>query len=158
MAVANQDGELQLYRDRFSNLKHLIAKPSSGASSLTVRAVKLDNFLPRISNRQIDFVKIDIEGSEGFALEGMVDTISQSDTSSILTEYNPKRLHTAGYGGDRYLRKLATLEFELIDIRDRSVGRGPATVEQLIEKYPSDYPGYTNLLCRRKPQQTEEAR
>jgi len=69
MAVANQDGQLQLYPDKFSNLEHLIAKPSSGPSSLTVRAVKLDNFLPRISNQRVDFVKIDIEGSEGFALE-----------------------------------------------------------------------------------------
>ena len=41
------------------------------------RAIKLDDLLKKLNIDHIDFIKMDIEGSETFALEGMVETLKK---------------------------------------------------------------------------------
>lgn len=149
MAVTDRDSELPLYRDKFNNLDHRIIKPPIAGSSIMVRAVRLDTFLPQVSDRQINFVKMDIQGSEGLALKGMVRLVSQMKTVYILTEYWPTALNQSGYGAERYLRKLIALGYEIYDISTKSDLSHPATVDELIKRYPLESAGQTNLLCRR---------
>ena len=57
---------------------------------------------------------MDIQGSEGWALEGMKALIKGSKTIQILTEYEPQRLDQSGYGGVNFLLQLEELGFELM--------------------------------------------
>lgn len=149
LAVADRDAELPLYQDKFSNLDHRLFKPSSESASVMVKAVKLDSFLPQILDRRIDFVKMDIQGAEGLALEGMKGLVAQSSTVTILAEYWPKGLDQSGYGGANFLRQLTSLGFEFLDLGDENNRFKQATVEELTLRYPAGLPGHTNLLCRR---------
>ena len=67
-----------------------------GMSSITsqfqywhpTRAITLDNLLKRLSIKNVDFIKMDIEGAELFALEGMKETLKDVKGVAIAA-YHP---------------------------------------------------------------------
>jgi FkbM family methyltransferase len=148
-AVSDHDSELQLFRDRFNNLDHRTVSQAKGEEVVVVKGVRLDDFLPTVLDREIDFIKMDIQGSEGWALEGMKNLVRQSNSIQILTEYWPTGLDQARYGSDKYLRQLSNMGFELIDVGEEINGFVSVTVEELASRYPKNLLGHTNLLCRR---------
>lgn len=152
MAVSNEDQELLLYRSRFRNLDHRIVKFNASSEAVSVRAVKLDSFLPELLDRDISFIKMDIQGAEGLALEGMRRIILESSSLHLFTEYWPAGLEQTGYGGDRYLESLSTLGFELIDLREMGEDGSlpdPISIAELRRMYPPSFTGHTNILCNR---------
>ncbi|MCD4803668.1 MAG: FkbM family methyltransferase [Anaerolineales bacterium] len=148
LGVSDQNEELVLCRDPFNNLDHRVLKSDVKDNIENVRVVKLDDFLQEHSARPIDFIKMDIQGSEGWALEGMKELIKDSKTIQILTEYEPQRLDQSGYGGVNFLLQLEKMGFELIDIDQNFSAYKPISLEELTQKYPEGYSGHTNLLCR----------
>jgi FkbM family methyltransferase len=85
---------------------HLIdARGVSGGGDF-VQSVPLDELfggLPRL-----DFVKLDIEGHEPAALEGMWQLLTRH-RPVVLTEFNPRCLDVQRQDGTTYLRRLLTL-------------------------------------------------
>ena len=57
-----------------------------------VTLTQLNNFYPYLSDKNIALIKIDIEGSEGNALEGGIDLIKKIKVPYILIEYTPSYL------------------------------------------------------------------
>ncbi len=69
----------------------------SGASSpLRVRTTTADAFFAARGWPRIDLIKMDIEGSEGVALEGMADLSSRNPELRIVIEFNPSAMRRAG--------------------------------------------------------------
>jgi hypothetical protein len=93
---------------------------------------------------------MDIQGSEGWALEGMKRLIINSKNISILTEYWPLGLDQIGYGGSNYIQQLKDLGFELFDVGDQEVNLAPITINDLMQKYPDGFSGHTNIFCKRR--------
>lgn len=54
-----------------------------------VTLTQLNNFYPYLSDKHIALIKIDVEGSEGDALEGGIDLIKKYHVPFILVEYTP---------------------------------------------------------------------
>lgn len=54
-----------------------------------VTLTKLKNFIPYLQDKNIALIKIDIEGSEGNALEGGIDLIEKYHVPFILMEFTP---------------------------------------------------------------------
>jgi FkbM family methyltransferase len=87
--------------DKETLLKFPLAATSSGHNSLIrkdlpikgyeeVKQIKLDDFLPDLGIEKIDFLKIDIEGYEYFALKGAEKLIKNSPNLWLFIEYSPK--------------------------------------------------------------------
>lgn len=150
LGLSDENSILYLARDQFNNLDHRVLKSAQSDDTVEIEVKILDDFYPTISNRNIDFVKMDIQGSEGWALEGMKNLISDSKGLSILTEYWPLGLHQNGYGGINYILQLKTLGFDLFDVGDGENNIVSITVDEILVKYPDDYSGHTNILCQRK--------
>ncbi len=117
--------------------------------STPVRSVRLDSLLAESLDRPIDFVKLDIQGAEGWALEGMTTLIDNSTSVQIVTEYWPAGLEQIGYGATRYLKYLSALGFRLYDLKQNGSRLVESSAEQLAQWYPAHFNGHTNLLCRR---------
>ncbi|MBZ5603449.1 MAG: FkbM family methyltransferase [Acidobacteriia bacterium] len=82
-----------------------------GATPVTVR--RLDDVLPR--ERKIDVVKMDVEGYELFALEGMRNRV-QADRPAIVCEFHSAALNRHGPGtAARLLAELAALNYEVFE-------------------------------------------
>lgn len=57
-----------------------------------VSLTKLSNFIPYLSNKNIALIKIDIEGSEGNAIEGGIEIITKFHVPFIIFEFSPTYL------------------------------------------------------------------
>lgn len=92
-----------------------------------VESITLDSLeIPRL-----DFIKMDIDGSEPEALKGMVKTIERSLNLKMVIEYYPK-----------YIESLGNKPKDMMDFLDRYF---------TYERIKGDYgQGYWNYFCRRK--------
>ncbi len=112
-------------------------------SKLTVDCIAIDDFL---GGDKIDVVKMDIEGAEVQALEGMCETIQTSRDLTLFIELNPKCLKQFGYEATDLIASLCDLGFRvgLIDeIREEIV---PLTSSLLAAVY-EDSLWRGNLYC-----------
>ncbi len=81
------------------------------AEALSVPAVRLDDVLK--DGPPIDFLKMDIEGGEPFALDGMGELIARSPGLRMVLEFAPSFLTVAGRDPREYLEGLRSKGFAL---------------------------------------------
>jgi FkbM family methyltransferase len=111
MAVSDHAGMIEFSpRGPFGH----IATAATNLPSIRVRTITVDDLLTELGWQHVDFVKMDIEGSELAALRGMKGLLSRPDAPPILYECNsytlgfyastPTELKIAleGYGYRRY--------------------------------------------------------
>lgn len=87
-AVFNKARELLLYQTQCWATSALT--PSKHISTVKVQVVTLDDFLS--DEHHIDFVKMDMDGSEPLAIQGMAQLIQRSPGLRVLAEYDPDNL------------------------------------------------------------------
>src|SRR5207237_678248 len=105
-AVADAGGRLPLYLAGENKGDHrLFDSPGESRDSVAVEVVQLDEYLAD-HPREIDFVKIDIQGSEGGALEGMASLLERSRDVELLVEFWPDGLRTFGTDPEEFLESL----------------------------------------------------
>jgi hypothetical protein len=91
----------------------------------------------------VDFIKIDIEGSEFAALEGMRELIQRNPRIQIVMEYNMANLHRSGVTRDALITILQELGFHKGYVIERGMKpfrivselpRSHATYDMLFKK------------------------
>lgn len=99
-AAWSSDRTLALKRSRHP-ARHSVTKPGpfSPDSNLPCRGIAIDG-IPTCDSRPktLDFVKVDVEGAELAAMNGMRRTVGDNPTLLALVEYSPR--HFARYGYD----------------------------------------------------------
>jgi hypothetical protein len=99
----------------------------------------------------VDFVKIDVQGSEGVALDGMAGLLSRCPRVKVLVEFWPAGLQRAGYGVERVLGRLGMMGFRCYEIDEVGLAIRRADPRRLLERYPASSEDFTNLLCVKAP-------
>jgi len=87
-AVSNKAGEFLLYQTKSWAANALT--PTGHVGTVKVQVITLDEFLS--NEGHIDFVKMDMDGSEPLAIIGMSQLIQQSPGLRVLAEYQPGNL------------------------------------------------------------------
>jgi FkbM family methyltransferase len=146
-AVSNENAEITLYLDRFNNLDHTIFESSDYRNAVSISAVRLDDFFEE--DLHVDFIKMDIQGAEGLALEGMKSLLDRNKQIKILTEFWPTGLSKAGIQPERFLTNLKNMGFILFDLKKEGKTK-EATPEDLIGIYLQKSNEHTNILCVRE--------
>ncbi len=121
----------------------------SGPSSFDVERIVLDDFLADYCGK-IDFVKMDIEGSEYSALKGMAKILKKSRRLKLFTEFNPPALKGCGASALDYLSLLFDNGFKLYNINEDTGRLDPLDSldrDLFLGSYPANEPKYTNLFC-----------
>lgn len=150
MAVSNKSSSAFLQRDKYNNLDHRLAYNSRGEADLPIQAVSLDDYF-QSTPVAIDFIKMDIQGAELLALDGMQKILSCSKSIRLLTEFWPMGLEQCS-GKDSamlYLQKLHDLGFDIFEINPLNGALVNMIFEDLLENYAPSSGKYTNLLCVR---------
>lgn len=148
-AVSNHTGESKLYLDRFSNLDHRLYKSSNDDKGVSIRTVRLDDYFNQM-DIQIDFIKIDIQGAEGLALEGMMTILERNQNIKILAEFWPFGLEKAGTTPSSFLEFLNDLGFIFHDVSLGVEAITPVTAHYLLTTYTPEKRNHTNLLCMKE--------
>jgi len=87
-AVSNETGELLLYQHQ-SWAANAIT-PTEHVSRVKIQVVTLDDFFP--TEHHVNFVKMDMDGSEPLAIQGMTQLVQRSPGLRMLAEYDPSNL------------------------------------------------------------------
>ena len=125
-AVGAATGQLLLYRSgknfgdhrTYEPQDHRIREQGTTRMTVAVNAISLDDYFADRSE-SIDFIKMDIQGSEYNALVGMRAVLHRNPAVVILTEFWPTGLLQAGVPPNVFLDEVRSQEFVI-----HRLGRG----------------------------------
>lgn len=90
----------------------------TGAPSLSVQVERLDDCLKEWNCNHIDLLKMDVEGFEGFVLDGAPEAFAQHRIRRVLCEFNNPWLQRAGSSSAKLYQRFRDLGFnDLSDSR-----------------------------------------
>jgi len=109
--------------------------------TISIECVTIDEFL---GGSPVDVVKMDIEGNEPYALEGMKQTVLKNHNIIMFIEVNPILLSRAGVKPEDFLGQLESLGFDVQLIDEHSRCLKPISKE-LLKKVDPEW--YANIYC-----------
>lgn len=166
VAISNIVGTGFLYVSPYYNSEHSLfdyhyssGKTSSDRISVVLETV--DNFFKKNEyESKVDLIKMDIEGSEVNALDGMTQTINDNTNLVLVTEFWPQGIKNSGAEPKEFLERLDSLGFRIHHIDEHQSRLYPVTTSEMlkiaqkrlknsVEKTKQIQSGgwYTNLLC-----------
>lgn len=145
-AVGATSGETFVFKSGANCGDHRIFDAGSAREKEAVRMLALDDFVP--PGRRVDFIKMDIQGAEGYALKGMHRVLRENAGLNMVVECWPYGLKQAGFDPAEVLREIQELGFalEVIDERPESERQIPDATAFLATLTPDQY---LNLLARK---------
>lgn len=149
-AVSDVTGVQTLYLCESSSGMHQIFDAHAGRNTIEVETVRLDDYFSDYNGR-IDFIKMDIEGAEGKAVQGMLHVLSTHKTSKLSTEFYPKALQDAGTDPELYLKQLQGMGFHLYEINEQQRRLDKVDISELVKRASVVRDFVINLLCLRSP-------
>jgi len=145
-AVSDRCGRVPFYLSWGSEAHSLSAEVSSTSRSIEVASTSLDDFFRKEGWPSIDLIKMDIEGAETLALEGMKELIERSNNLSIITEFSQATTREAGVEPSSVPGRLHGMGFH-IRVIDEVNWLQPRHMFKIL-------PHYQNLLCERGVKQS----
>ena len=141
-AVSNKTGKTNLFLAEEHSGDHRIYESDviKGRKSLEIETIKLDDYFQDFE-KNIDFIKMDIQGAEPLALEGINNSLKKCN--KLITEFWPGGLNQFGIEPEEYLNLLLRKNFRLFDINEYKNIIVPANITDLKNMERLE----TNLLC-----------
>lgn len=107
-ALSNKPGTLNLTIPSSNNSGQAttIIEKGSNLQTVAIDAITLDDFMDSEGKPNIDLIKMDIEGAELFALQGMKQTLASPHKPIVILEMFEKAMNTAGYSSIDIIQEL----------------------------------------------------
>jgi FkbM family methyltransferase len=148
-AVSDKTKTAPFFLNKTNKGDHRLYDSNDGRPSILVQTVKLDDFFKKL-NSKIHFIKMDIQGSEAMALEGLKATIKNNSRIKLMTEFWPYGLNQAGHSPSDYLKTLKTLKFKLWEISEKEKTMRPAQIRDILKQHTLQNRNYTNIFGRKE--------
>jgi FkbM family methyltransferase len=146
-ALSNLNENTRLFRDRKMPTQNSLSNVAATTEHVNVHAVRLDD-VDELKDVHISFIKMDIEGSELKALQGMQNLIRRHKSLRLMIEFFPLALNASGTAPEELLKYLRDLEFDisLIDSTRNTITR--VSDKELLQAFPLDGRiRLSDLLC-----------
>lgn len=140
-AASHRSGIASLYISEENKGDHRIYDAQEHRKSIEIETVALDDFF--CDKGSIDFIKVDVQGSECLVLEGMNELINKNSNLSMICEFAPAWLEQCGFSGQDLLNKIRSFGFKIYNINGGRQRLDPVEDDKLISQYKGG--GYTNL-------------
>ena len=112
VALSDRVGRRELFFGD-NQTTHSFGDKMGAGQSESVVTDTLDNSLKAFGHPRIDIIKMDIEGAEPIALEGMGGTIARNLSLIIIFEFHPKAIRRLNHSPLRFLERFKELGFSL---------------------------------------------
>jgi len=147
-AVSTKNEILKLHLCDSNHAMHRIYDSKYGKESIDIESINLDDYLgENMPLDKINFVKMDIEGSELFALGGMQKLLNKNNSLKILTEFAPGAIMDSGKDPEELPKLLEDCGFKLYDVLSEEEEIKQVSKEELLTTYAAKKRNHTNLLC-----------
>ena len=149
-AVSDKAGEIDLNLSEENSGGHRTFQTAPRGKTIRVNAIALDDFLKDIPH-PFDWIKMDIQGAELFALKGMERMLRNNDRIVLVTEFWPAGLTQTASDPREYLQLLADVGFDLYEFSADARRLRRVDPDYLLKTYsPQSHPApYTNLVCKK---------
>jgi len=144
------------------NLDFKYDKNWEGEKTADVKVITIDDYLEKkVGDFKVDFIKMDIEGSEFRAIKGMKRVFDANEHLILISEFWPNGFLKNNKNPKDYLEMLAGLNFTINHIDELQGKVYPVSAKQLIEiansrkeiaeqdKDTRFWGYYTNIICIR---------
>ena len=138
-AVSDKVGVSKLMLDSTHTGMHKLVNSPEAGQGLAVDVTTLDELL---GDETVDVIKMDIEGTEGRAIQGMSRVIKRNKNLEILTEFVPALLLESGSSPGEYLGRLKESGFKVYQIDEKERRLAAVNTTNDINN--------SNLLCVRE--------
>jgi FkbM family methyltransferase len=149
-AVAERKQRLRIYPDTSNSTGLVLGEQSQAAAAAVplcdVRGVVLDEFMKKC--KKIDIVKIDIDGGEPHALEGMRSLISRH-RPVLFVEFCPKLIEKVSrVEPHAFLDRLSALEYDLFVIGTKGRSDRPQGKQEILDYFAQTNSTHLDLMGR----------
>jgi len=111
-AVGEASKKVKLYTSKELNVDHQTYDSGENRETIEIEMLAIDDLLAD-KNHSIDFIKLDIQGYDYYAVKGMEKMIRHSEKIGIFGEFSPYSLNKAGVNPNDYILLLKELGFEV---------------------------------------------
>jgi FkbM family methyltransferase len=146
LAISDQNRNKKLYMSENNMADHRLYDSNDHRSFIEVKTIKLDSYFKN-KNINIDFIKIDIQGSEMKAFLGMSDLLKTSKYPNILTEFWPFGLNSCGSGPKAFLSYLHNIGYRFLYIDEKRKLTYKVDYKYLSKYFTVKNKKFANLLC-----------
>lgn len=115
--IGDHDGMEKLYLSEFGNV-HSVSSARNKQGSIDVPMITLDSFMEQneLQPGDVDFIRMDIEGYEVMAFQGMKKILEAKTPFKIFMEFHPMYYQDWGWTFERLLRFLDAYGFKIREL------------------------------------------
>lgn len=117
-AVSDKTGTITLYQSDLLNVDHKTYETQDYTSKTEIESVAIDDI---IADKKVDFIKIDIQGFEYFAFQGMQQIFAANEDLKIITELYPYGLNNSGIKVDEFISFLRKSDFYIYRMQENKL-------------------------------------
>ncbi len=110
-AISQNSGVLKFYTSHRLNVDHRTIEPEEYDSVEEVKCFALDDYFK--IGKKIDFVKMDIQGAELDALNGMKRLLTENPDVKVISEFWPYGILRAGHEINNFFSFIDSLDFNI---------------------------------------------
>ena len=155
-AVANENGKIELFKGGENWGGHRIYDPGDSQEHITVDAIVLDDFFKN-KPTDIQLIKMDIEGAEVRAIQGMRSLLEKCENIKLFTEFSAAALSQSGSSPEEYLDLLEQLGFDLHYLDEEAATIQAASAGDIL-KFTARKEGPANLFCTKGYDRSQQNR
>lgn len=151
-ALSDTSGERDLYLSKDNKGHYSFSDDSFADTKISVKTNTFDEYMKKYGSPKIDLIKMDIEGAEPLALDGMKETIKRNSEIIIFTEIYPKAMKRLGKDPLEFLRTLDSFDLSVWVINE-----GKDKMEKIeshdFESFIANFPrgeSFKNLYVARR--------
>jgi FkbM family methyltransferase len=136
VAAGAVKGTGQLCRSATNFGDHRIGSRESGRSRVDVPILPIDDLCDAHGIERVDVVKVDVQGYEFFAMQGMERILRSGTPMMVMTEFWPRGIEQAGASHEEYFQMFESLGFRahvLTSLGDKET----VTYEKVVEILPT---------------------
>jgi FkbM family methyltransferase len=100
-AISSKSGIAKLYISEGHAGDHRIYNTINGRKTVPIETITIDDLVHK--RDRVDLIKMDIQGAEHFALDGMKQTLSKNPKINIVTEFSPSMLRESGGNPEKFI-------------------------------------------------------
>ena len=130
-AVSNKNGITKLYICADNTGDHRIYDADLGLDTIDVETVRLDDYF---KDEPIDSIKMDVQGAEGLATEGMHSLLQKNNGVKIVTEFCADMIEKTGSDPLQFLKQITENGNKLYFIPRNKTTVEPVSINEILER------------------------
>jgi FkbM family methyltransferase len=147
-AAAAANASMQLYSNPDNRGDSRLYENKLATRSAAVEAITIDSLLESLGIASVNLIKIDVQGFEANVFAGLEQTIRRSPDLTIMSEFWPYGLRSAGSDPLELLNRLEGFGLVLQELSPNGSLTAVRDKQALIDSYPGRQ--YTSIIAMRR--------